>query len=124
MIDVNIKGTLYGVNAVLASMLEAKGGHIINIVSVSGLEVTKNSTVYIATKYMIRAISIGLEKERARTGVRVTNISPGMVDTPLSEGRGPDDRKKLEVADIAKAVIYAITQPEYVNVNEITVRPV
>src|SRR5699024_2463364 len=83
MIDVNIKGVLYGVHAVIPNMLERKTGHIINIASVSGLEVTKSSTVYSATKFAVRAISMGLEKELARTGVRVTNISPGMVDTDL-----------------------------------------
>ncbi|MFD1706826.1 SDR family oxidoreductase [Siminovitchia sediminis] len=122
MIDVNIKGVLYGINAVLPSMIERSSGHIINIASVSGLEVTKMSTVYSATKFAVRAISTGLEKELARTGVRVTNISPGMVDTRLSGGFG--DRKKLEADDIANAVVYALTQPGYVNVNEITVRPV
>lgn len=125
MIDVNIKGVLYGIHAVLPSMLDRSSGHIINIASVSGLEVTKMSTVYSATKYAVRAISAGLEKELARTGVRVTNISPGMVDTPLSSTSGrSNDRKKLEAADIAKAVTYAAAQPDYVNVNEITVRPV
>ena len=122
MIDVNIKGVLYGLNSVLPSMLERSSGHIVNIASVSGLEVTKMSTVYSATKFAVRAISTGLEKELARTGIRVTNISPGMVDTSLS--RSATDRKKLEAEDIAKAVVYAVTQPDYVNVNEITVRPV
>ncbi len=122
MIDVNIKGVLYGINAVLPSMLERSSGHIVNIASVSGLEVTKTSTVYSATKFAVRAISTGLEKELARTGVRVTNISPGMVDTRLS--KSASDRKKLEAEDIAKAVMYAVTQPDYVNINEITVRPV
>ncbi|MBM7714668.1 NADP-dependent 3-hydroxy acid dehydrogenase YdfG [Bacillus thermophilus] len=122
MIDVNIKGVLYGINAVLPSMLERSAGHIINIASVSGFEVTKMSTIYSATKFAVRAISMGLEKELARTGVRVTNISPGMVDTSLSTS--VSNRKKLEAEDIAKAVLYAVTQPDYVNVNEITVRPV
>lgn len=122
MIDVNIKGVLYGINAVLPSMLERERGHIINISSVSGFEVTKRSTVYSATKFAVRAISAGLEKELAQTGVRVTNISPGMVDTPLSTA--VTERKKLDVKDIANAVIYALSQPEYVNVNEVTVRPV
>lgn len=67
----------------------------------------------------------GLEKELANTGVRTTNISPGMVETPLSlESPFETNRKKLEPIDIAKAVIYAVTQPDHVNVNEITVRPV
>lgn len=122
MIDVNIKGVLYGINAVLPSMLERERGHIINISSVSGFEVTKRSTVYSATKFAVRAISAGLEKELAQTGVRVTNISPGMVDTSLSTA--VTERKKLDVKDIANAVIYALSQPEYVNVNEVTVRPV
>jgi len=123
MIDVNVKGVLYGIHAVIPSMLQRKKGHIINISSVSGLEVTKRSTVYSATKFAVRAISMGLEKELARTGVRVTNISPGMVDTDLVR-RQVVDRKMLEAYDIADAVYYAIRQPDYVNVNEITIRPV
>lgn len=123
MIDVNIKGVLYGVHAVLPEMISRKSGHIINISSVSGKEVTKRSTVYSATKFAVRAISTGLEKELAHTGVRVTNISPGMVDTNLTR-RVDINRTPLEASDIANAVIYALTQPPYVNVNEITVRPV
>lgn len=124
MIDVNIKGVLYGVHAVLPAMLEKASGHIINIASVSGFEVTKTSTVYSATKFAVRAISTGLEKELARTGVRLTNLSPGMVNTRLSsDSSWNNERKKLEADDIANAVIYALTQPDYVNVNEITVRP-
>src|SRR5699024_3719242 len=83
MIDVNIKGLLYGTNSVLQDMIAQEKGHVINIASVSGLEVTKMSAVYSATKFAVRAISTGLEKELAHTGVRVTNISPGMVDTRL-----------------------------------------
>jgi NADP-dependent 3-hydroxy acid dehydrogenase YdfG len=104
-------------------MTERKSGHIINISSVSGHEVTKVSSVYSATKFAVRALSMGMEKELAYTGVRVTNISPGMVDTALTE-RQSMKRKPLAADDIAKAVVYAITQPDYVNVNEITVRPV
>jgi NADP-dependent 3-hydroxy acid dehydrogenase YdfG len=124
MIDVNIKGVLYGVHAVLPSMLNRSTGHIINIASVAGLEVSKTSTVYSATKYAVRAISMGLEKELAKTGVRITNISPVMVDTDLNSNYDWNDRKMLDAVDIAKAVVYAITQPDYVNVNEITIRPV
>lgn len=124
MIDVNIKGVLYGIDCVLPSMIDRSTGHIINIASVSGQEVTKHSTVYSATKFAIRAISNGLEKELAQTGVRVTNISPGMVASPLSEDNTWNERKKLATTDIANSIIYALTQPDYVNVNEITVRPV
>lgn len=125
MIDVNIKGLLYGIHEVLPGMLERSSGHIINIASVSSFEVTKNSTVYSATKSAVHAISTGLEKELAKTGVRVTNISPGMVNTSLAEGSAwHGNRKKLTTEDIGNAVIYAVTQPDYVNVNEITIRPV
>ncbi len=126
MIDVNIKGALYGINAVTPTMIERSTGHIINIASVSGQEVTKISSVYSATKFAVRALSMGMEKELARTGVRVTNISPGMVDTDLarSRGRSNSDRRPLDTDDIARAIVYAVTQPDYVNVNEITVRPV
>src|SRR5699024_921261 len=123
MIDVNIKGALYGLYQVIPNMIARKTGHIINIASVSGLEVTKKSTVYSATKFAVRAISTGLEKELAHTGVRVTNISPGMVDTSLTT-RSMINRKPLDAANIADAVAYAVTQPPHVNVNEITVRPV
>ena len=123
MIDTNIKGILYGVHHVVSDMKERGSGHIINTTSVSAHEVTKQSTVYSATKIAALTIGQGLEKELANTGVRVTSISPGMVDTRLAE-HVKSDRKKLEAKDIANAVIYALTQPDYVNVNEIIVRPV
>ncbi|MCD8918420.1 SDR family oxidoreductase [Staphylococcus gallinarum] len=124
MIDVNVKGTLYGINAVLPTLLEQSEGHIINIASISGFEVTKKSTMYSATKAAVHSITQGLEKELAKTGVRVTSISPGMVDTPLSGETDWGERKKLDPEDIASSVIYALQQPSHVNVNEITVRPV
>ncbi|HCX9769516.1 TPA: SDR family oxidoreductase [Staphylococcus aureus] len=124
MIDVNIKGTLYTAQAALPTMLEQSSGHLINIASISGFEVTKNSTIYSATKAAVHTITQGLEKELAKTGVKVTSISPGMVDTAITAAYNPTDRKKLEPQDIAEAVLYALTQPKHVNVNEITVRPV
>ncbi|HFE4715313.1 TPA: SDR family oxidoreductase [Staphylococcus aureus] len=124
MIDVNIKGTLYTAQAALPTMLEQSSGHLINIASISGFEVTKSSTIYSATKAAVHTITQGLEKELAKTGVKVTSISPGMVDTAITAAYNPTDRKKLEPRDIAEAVLYALTQPKHVNVNEITVRPV
>ncbi|HCY8617105.1 TPA: SDR family oxidoreductase [Staphylococcus aureus] len=124
MIDVNIKGTLYTAQAALPTMLEQSSGHLINIASISGFEVTKSSTIYSATKVAVHTINQGLEKELAKTGVKVTSISPGMVDTAITAAYNPTDRKKLEPQDIAEAVLYALTQPKHVNVNEITVRPV
>lgn len=124
MIDVNIKGTLYTAQAALPTMLEQSSGHLINIASISGFEVTKSSTIYSATKAAVHTITQGLEKELAKTGVKVTSISPGMVDTAITAAYNPTDRKKLEPQDIAEAVLYALTQPKHVNLNEITVRPV
>lgn len=124
MIDVNIKGTLYTAKAALPTMLEQSSGHLINIASISGFEVTKSSTIYSATKAAVHTITQGLEKELAKTGVKVTSISPRMVDTAITATYNPTDRKKLEPQDIAEAVLYALTQPKHVNVNEITVRPV
>ncbi|HCV7730170.1 TPA: SDR family oxidoreductase [Staphylococcus aureus] len=124
MIDVNIKGTLYTAQAALPTMLEQSSGHLINIASISDFEVTKSSTIYSATKAAVHTITQGLEKELAKTGVKVTSISPGMVDTAITAAYNPTDRKKLEPQDIAEAVLYALTQPKHVNVNEITVRPV
>ncbi|CAC8236094.1 Short-chain alcohol dehydrogenase [Staphylococcus aureus] len=124
MIDVNIKGTLYTAQAALPTMLEQSSGHLINIASISGFEVTKSSTIYSVTKAAVHTITQGLEKELAKTGVKVTSISPGMVDTAITAAYNPTDRKKLEPQDIAEAVLYALTQPKHVNVNEITVRPV
>ena len=108
MIDVNIKGTLHVLQATLPYLLKQSSGHIINL----------------ATKAAIHAITQSLEKELARTGVKVTSISPGMVDTPMTEGTDFGERKKLEAQNIADAVVYALTQPSHVNVNEVTIRPV
>lgn len=102
MIDVNIKGTLYTAQAALPTMLEQSSGHLINIASISGFEVTKSSTIYSATKAAVHTITQGLEKELAKTGVKVTSISPGMVDTAITAAYNPTDRKKLEPQDIQK----------------------
>ncbi|MCA1009389.1 SDR family oxidoreductase [Halobacillus halophilus] len=132
MVDVNIKGVLFGIHASLPVMLEQDAGHIINVSSVAGHEVFPSSTVYSATKYAVRALSMGMEKELSRSGVRVTNISPGAVDTELTDhitdGEVLDMFKDssmdpLEANDIARALAYAATQPANVNVNEVIVRP-
>src|SRR5699024_8059830 len=120
MTDLNIKGVLYGINSVLPAMEERGTGHIINIASDDGYEVIPRCTVYCGTKFAVRAISTGMEKELEQTGVLVTSISPGMVDTPLSKNSPfEENRKKLTPENIADAVIYAATQPDYVNVNEV-----
>src|SRR5699024_2970694 len=94
MIDVNIKGVLYGLHQVIPDMIQRGTGQIGVIASVAGFEDSKKSTAYSATNFAVRAISMGLERELGRTGVRITNISPGMVVTPLNT-RGNVDRKPL-----------------------------
>src|SRR5699024_4546334 len=89
---------LYGTSLVIPDMIANESGHIINIASVSGFEVTKTNTVYSATKFAVRAISQGLEKELARTGVRITNVSPGMVETKLSLKRQDMNRDILLIS--------------------------
>src|SRR5699024_7426095 len=123
MIDINIKGLLYGTSLIIPDMIANESGHIINISSVSVFDEIKKNTVYSATRFAGRAISQVLEIELTTTGVIITNISPGMVETKLSHNRQDMNRKPLEPADIANRVLYSLSQPSYVNVNEITIRP-
>ncbi|PFA66489.1 oxidoreductase [Bacillus sp. AFS015802] len=133
MVDVNIKGVLYGIAAVLPYMEEKKSGHIINISSVAGHKVMPGSSVYSGTKYAVRAITEGLRQEmNASHNIRTTIICPGAVATELTEtitdedilaGFKDRDMKPLDSENIAKAISYAVEQPNHVDVNEIIVRP-
>jgi NADP-dependent 3-hydroxy acid dehydrogenase YdfG len=133
MIDVNIKGVLYGIAAVLPTMQQQKSGHIINVSSVAGHKVRPGSTVYSATKTAVRVISEGLRQEVKAYNIRTTVISPGAVDTELSASVTETDVaetvKKFyaEVAipadSFARAVAFAIGQPEDIDINEILYRP-
>jgi len=133
MIDVNIKGVLYGIAAVLPTMQQQRSGHIINVSSVAGHKVRPGSTVYSATKTAVRVLSEGLRQEVKPYNIRTTVISPGAVDTELSasvtETDVADNVKKFyaEVAipadSFARAVAFAIGQPENIDINEILYRP-
>lgn len=133
MIDTNIKGVLYGIAAVLPVMRERKEGHIINISSVAGHVVGAGSAVYAATKFAVRAISEGLRKEESLSNnIRVTIISPGAVNTELTNWITDLDLKPkideiyknaIEADSIARAIVFAIEQPSDVAVNEILIRP-
>lgn len=132
MIDVNIKGVLYGIDAVLTHMLERKEGHIVNISSVAGLMTMPNSAVYSGTKFAVRAISEGLRQETAGL-VRVTTIYPGGVTTELGQSiKDPDvlanmgkryNFEFLKPEEIADAILFAISSPPNMAVNEVVVRP-
>lgn len=130
MIDVNIKGVLYGIAAVLPDMVARKSGHIINIGSIGALSVVPAAAVYCATKYAVRAISDGLRQEHA--DLRVTCIHPGVVESELADtitdpiaadGMKTYRAIALQPDAIARAVRFALEQPEDVDVNEIVVRP-
>lgn len=130
MIDVNIRGVLHGIAAVLPHMQERKSGHVINVSSIGGFQVWPTCAVYSGTKFAVRAISEGLRLENK--DVRVTIISPGVVESeladtisdPATRAAMQDFRKVALTPDaIARAMAYAIDQPDDVDVNEIIVRP-
>lgn len=135
MVDLNIKGVLYGIAAVLPHMLARKQGHIVNVGSVAGRRPFKTGVVYSATKYAVRALSAGIHLELSATdGIRVTDIEPGVVDTELSshipapEARETfaqrwEGKRMLTSEDVAQAIAYAVSAPDRVNVNEILLRP-
>ena len=133
MIDVNIKGVLYGIAAALPHMKEQRSGHIINVSSVYGHVVDPGATVYCATKFAVRALSEGLRREVKPYNIRTTVISPGAVSTELLEHIGEKDIQaetkefvsKIAVgADtFARMVAFAVNEPDDVDVNEILFRP-
>lgn len=131
MVDVNIKGVLYGIAAVLPTMREQHVGHIINLSSIAGHKVFPSSAVYSATKYAVKALSEGLRQE-GDGEIRSTNISPGAVATELTSTISDPDTAKnvdemyemaIDPDAIARAIAYAIEQPADVDVNEIIIRP-
>ena len=138
MVDVNIKGVLYVLSAVLPGMAKRKSGHIVNISSVAGRFTMKGMAVYSGTKFAVRAISDGLRREATEYGVRVTDIEPGAVDTELIDSIKYEPIRKAATApggfhapgriilkseDIAAAIVYAVTQPDRVDVSELLIRP-
>jgi NADP-dependent 3-hydroxy acid dehydrogenase YdfG len=133
MIDVNVKGVLYGIAAALPHMIRQKSGHIINVSSVAGHKVRAGGVVYAATKHAVRVISEGLRMEVKPWNIRTTIISPGAVATELVDRiTEPDIRENvrkmtagmaLPAESFARMVAFVIAQPEDVDVNEILFRP-
>ncbi|MFF5009786.1 SDR family oxidoreductase [Streptomyces phaeochromogenes] len=130
MIDVNLRGVLHGIAAVLPIMRTQGAGHIVNIASVSGLRVDPTAAVYSATKHAVRALSEGLRQESRE--LRVTVISPGLTRSELTDTINDQDTKDavtgqmgiaIPAAAIGEAVHYAISQPADVDVNELVIRP-
>lgn len=133
MIDVNFKGVLYGIAAALPHMQQQKSGHIINVSSVAGHKVTPTAAVYAATKHAVRALTEGLRQEVKPYNLRTTVISPGAVDTELANHiTDPEVATGIQQYNaeysispntLARAVVYALSQPEDVDINEILFRP-
>lgn len=132
-IDVNIKGVLYGIAAALPYMKEQQSGHIINVSSVAGHKVGPETAVYSATKHAVRVISEGLRQEVKPYNIRTTIISPGAVASELpSSITEPEIAERVQkfyddyaipADSFARAVVYAMSQPDDVDINEILYRP-
>lgn len=133
MIDVNLKGTLYGIAAALPVFKSQGFGHIINIISTAGISIVPTMGVYAATKNAVRTVSEALRQE-SKGRWRVTGISPGFVDTPFA-GKIKNEsirdvltQRASEIAipatAIAEAVAYAIAQPDQVDIGDMVIRPV
>ena len=133
MVDVNIKGVLYFLSAVMPNMIQQGSGHIVNVGSVAGRRPFPGASVYAATKFAVRALSWGLHLELgAAHGIRVTDIQPGFVSTDLlakqpetlaSWSEAWAERRTLEPEDVARSIVFAVTSPDHVSVSEILVRP-
>jgi NADP-dependent 3-hydroxy acid dehydrogenase YdfG len=132
-VEVNCKGALNSVAAVLPGMLERGRGHVVTISSDAGRKVFPGLAVYSASKFFVEALSQGLRLETAGTGVKVTTVQPGNVATGLVslsadeealEAYGkPSGSRVLDPGDVAASVVHALVQPEHVAVNEILVEP-
>ena len=134
MFEVNVMGLLYATDAAIGYMKEQGAGHLVNISSVAGRKVTRDSSgVYAGTKFAVNAISEGLRQELLQDNIRVTIVEPGAVATELPDHITDEDAReglsgllkldRLQAPDIAEAITYAVTQPERVSVNEILIRP-
>ena len=134
MFDVNVLGLLYTTDAAIETMKRQGGGHLVNVSSVAGRKVTRDSSgVYAGSKFAVGAISEGLRQELLEDNIRVTIVEPGAVATELTDHITDEDAReslggllnleRLQAEDIANAIVYAVTQPERVSVNEILIRP-
>ena len=133
MIDVNVKGVLYGIAAVLPAMKRQRSGHIITTASVAGHKVFHASAVYSATKFAVRALSEGLRQEVKPYNIRTTIVSPGAVSTELLDHITDEDvqaanqeyvgKVGVPATSFARVVAFAMSQPEDLDINEVVFRP-
>lgn len=133
MIDTNLKGLLHVTRAVLPGMVARRSGHVINIGSTAGHQVYPRGNVYAATKFAVKALTKGMNVDVAGSGVRVSSVDPGYVDTEFSLVRFDGDQERadatyrgfqpLDAADVADAVWYVASRPSHVNVFDMIVVP-
>tara|TARA_B100000678_G_scaffold72033_1_gene59136 strand:+ start:63 stop:812 length:750 start_codon:yes stop_codon:yes gene_type:complete len=133
MIDINVKGLLYVSRAIIPKMVEKKNGHVINIGSLAGREVYEKGNVYCASKHAVNAISKAMRIDLNKTGIKVSEINPGLVETDFSNVRfkGDNNRaekvyqgyKALQAEDIADIIEFVINRPGHVNIADILVLP-
>jgi NADP-dependent 3-hydroxy acid dehydrogenase YdfG len=135
MVDVNVLGLLYCTQAAMPLIRDAGGGHIVNVSSVAGRQATFGAAVYNLTKWGVTGFSEALRQEALNSNIRVTCVEPGFVDTELqghnehpmvieaTEKMREDIGKVLEADDIARAILYVVSQPEHVAINEVLIRP-
>jgi len=133
MIDSNVKGLLYVSRIIMPKMIEQQSGHIINIGSLAGREVYEKGNIYCATKHAVNAISKAMRIDLNKTGIKVSEINPGLVETDFSNVRFKGDRnraekvyqgyKALEANDIADIIEFVINRPSHVNIADILVLP-
>lgn len=133
MVDTNIKGLLYISRQIIPQMVARKTGHIVNISSIAGKETYENGNVYCATKHAVDSLSKAMRIDLLKYGIKVTNIAPGMVDTEFSTVRFKGDTERaakvyenltpLFAEDVADAIVYALTRPAHVNINDMLIMP-
>ena len=133
MIDINVKGLLYVSKAVVPGMVERRSGHIINIGSIAGKEVYPNGNVYCASKHAVDAINNGMRIDLNQYGIKVSQVSPGLVDTEFSIVRFKGDKqrsdsvytgmKPLTGDDIADLILFIVTRPAHVNISDSIIFP-
>lgn len=133
MIDTNVKGLLYITRKVAPIMVERGKGHIVNIGSIAGTQIYENGNVYCASKHAVHAISQGMRVDMLKNGIKVTEIRPGLVETEFSLVRFKGDKEMsqkpydgltpLFAEDIAETILFVLTRPDHVCINDIDITP-
>ncbi|ALO16647.1 NADP-dependent 3-hydroxy acid dehydrogenase YdfG [Salinivirga cyanobacteriivorans] len=133
MIDTNVKGLLYISRKIMPGMVARESGHIINVSSIAGKEVYEKGNVYCATKHAVEAITKGMRLDLLKHGIRVSSVSPGLVETEFSMVRFKGDEERaaavydgleaLRAEDIAETIVWIASRPPHVNINDVLITP-